>query len=95
MTTLVKNNWWKGAQSVAVGVIIYLLTGILSYQKKTYDWQITMENRMQQQEKTNGIQDGLIGKRQQYEMDNDNKVVKMNDKLIFLFTHFDLNFNQN
>ncbi len=95
MTQTVKNNWWKAAQSIGIGVIIFLLNGILAYQKKSYDWQIEMSNRMNNAEKINSTQDALISNRQQYEHDNDRVVTRMNDKIIFLFTHFDLNFNQN
>lgn len=82
-TTSNLTKLWEFLKSVSQGVVIFLLTAILKYQKMSYDNQIMMNNRMNNAEtsiSTQGkTQESIITKQQ------------MNDKQItFLFAHFGL-----
>jgi len=81
---------WEFLKSIAQGIVIFLLTGILKYQKMNYDWQIKMESRMQAREQVDAVQDINISKRQEYEHINDQEINRHEKQVTFLFAHFGL-----
>lgn len=81
---------WEIVKGVGIGIGVFIGTGILQYQKKTYDWQIMVTNQVQQLESARSTHATLISTRQEYESRNDGKNALQDKQLTFLFARFHL-----
>lgn len=75
--------FWEAVKGVLIGISVFIGTGILSYQKKSYDWQIEMDSRMRAVENNEAVNSKV----------QENVIVKqqVTDKnLALIFGHFKL-----
>lgn len=98
MTTKVKDGlamFWEAAKGVGIGMAVFIGSGILKYEKMTYDWQIQISNKVDIHDKRLDDHAVMIGTRQAYEAKKDDKDAVRDKQITFLFAKFGIPLIQN
>lgn len=98
MTAKVKDGlsmFWEAVKGVGIGMAVFIGSGILKYEKMTYDWQIQISNRVNIHDKRLDDHTVLIGNRQAYEGKKDEKDATRDKQITFLFAKFGIPLIQN
>jgi len=85
---------WEILKGIGIGVGIYIGTGILDYEKKNYDFNVTIHSRIEALESSAAISAGNVAKRQEYEKDNDKVVNMLDKKTSFLYARLKLKYEE-